>query len=461
MFNLLRECLFKLRLIVLIWLSIIFLFCFSIVDVNAASDKSIKVGEPIKIGISGPMKFPAGEHMWIGAQIAAEEINSNGGMLIGGELREIKLFKADSNEYLSIPDAVSALERLIAVNKVDFIIGGARSEAILAQMEVMADNKVVYIMSGGGSPKLTMQIAKDYDKYKYFFRMTTPHVGNQIKSLSAALNVCGVKIRKDLGIQTPKVAIVMEKIAAVDAMIDVAEKTLPQIGMEIVGVWRPSPTANDVTAELTAVKNSGAHIIFTCTTGPVGIVLAKQWGELQIPALMIGVNVEGQVKRYWEATDGMCDYEIILNPVVRAKVTGRTISVYDKYVEKTGDYPLYTGIGAYDGIQVVLDAAQRAGTFESNALVAALENTDYLGVAGRIQFYPRNHQIPHDLKYGSKSSTIFVQQWRSGELVTVWPNGEAQNPGLGLGPGWEGVRFEGTVDPELPPVMINYWKGKK
>ena len=105
----------------------------------------------IKIGISGPMKFPAGEHMFIGAQLAAEEINAKGGVNISGKSYKVEIVKADSNEYLSVPDAVSALERLLTVDKVNFVIGGARSEAILAQQEVMAENKTIYIMSGGKS----------------------------------------------------------------------------------------------------------------------------------------------------------------------------------------------------------------------------------------------------------------------------------------------------------------------
>lgn len=415
----------------------------------------------IKIGVCGPMKFPAGEHMWIGAELAAEEINSDGGVLINGKAYKVKLFKADSNEYLSITDAVTALDRLLSVDKVDFVIGGARSEAILAQMSVMADNKKVYIMSGGGSPRLTMQVAKDYDKYKYFFRTTTPHVGFQIKALSAALDTVAKKIRNDLGIAKPKVALVMEKIVAVDAMIKVAKAVLPKMDMEIVGTWRPSPTANDLTAELSAVKSSGAQIIFTCFTGPVGVVFGKQWGELEVPAAAVGVNVEAQLKKYWKATEGYCQYEMILNPVVRAKVTGKTLPAFDKYTQKTGDYPLYTGMGAWDAVYLLTQAAKKARSLNSDAVVKALEETDYLGVAGRMQYYPKGHPLTHDLKFGAMHSTLFCQQWIKGALVTVWPDGKAPHASIKAGPGWEAVKFDGTVDYVLPPVVVKYWKDKK
>jgi branched-chain amino acid transport system substrate-binding protein len=415
----------------------------------------------IKIGISGPMKFPAGENMYIGAQLAAEEINAKGGIDVGGKVYKIEIVKVDSNEYLSVPDAVSGLERLLTVDKVNFVIGGARSEAILAQQEVMAENKTIYIMSGGGSPKLTEQVEKNYDKYKYFFRTTTPHTGYQLRSLSAALDAVAQKIRKDLGIQKPKVALVMEKILTGDAMIAVAQDVVPKLGMEIVGIWRPSPTSNDMSAELSAVKSSGAQIIMTLFTGPAGIIFGKQWGELEIPALPIGTNIEAQLLKYWTQTAGKCEYEMVLNPVVRADIGPKTIPIFDKFVKNTGDYPFYTAMGAYDGVYLLTAAAQRAKSLDNDKVVVELEKTDYAGVAGRIVFNARNEPLPHDLKYGAKYSTIFVQQWQKGKLVTVWPDGNELNPAIGAGTGWKGIKFPGTVEAVLPPVMIKYWKRSK
>ncbi|HAZ31975.1 MAG TPA: hypothetical protein DCY61_04705, partial [Dehalococcoidia bacterium] len=69
----------------------------------------------IKIGVIGPMKFIQGEHHWAGAEMAAEEINAAGGVDVGGVMHRIELIKADSNEILSIIDAVSAMERIITV----------------------------------------------------------------------------------------------------------------------------------------------------------------------------------------------------------------------------------------------------------------------------------------------------------------------------------------------------------
>ena len=61
-------------------------------------------GKKIKIGVIGPMKFSAGKHNWWGAEMAADEINGAGGVMLKGVKHQIELVKTDSNEVLSMPD---------------------------------------------------------------------------------------------------------------------------------------------------------------------------------------------------------------------------------------------------------------------------------------------------------------------------------------------------------------------
>src|SRR4030042_3872842 len=75
----------------------------------------------IKIGVIGPMQFQMGEHHWMGATLAADEINEAGGVKVGDETYQIKLVQVDSNELVSPLDAATAAERAITVDKVDFL----------------------------------------------------------------------------------------------------------------------------------------------------------------------------------------------------------------------------------------------------------------------------------------------------------------------------------------------------
>jgi branched-chain amino acid transport system substrate-binding protein len=139
------------------------------------------------------------------------------------------------------------------------------------------------------------------------------------------------------------------------------------------------------------------------------------------------------------------------------EITEKTIPFYDKMVDKTKQNPTYIAVDAYDAVYVIKDAIERAGSLDTDAVLAALEKTDYRGAMGRIKFFPKNHEWPHDLVWGPGYVTWVDTQWRDGNLVTVWPDGKAR---LGM-KDLEGLRYKGTVDYKLPPWMIEYWKNKK
>ena len=56
----------------------------------------------IRVAIVGPMQFVQGEHHWMGASMAADEINNAGGVDIAGTKYMIKLIQVDSNEILDV-----------------------------------------------------------------------------------------------------------------------------------------------------------------------------------------------------------------------------------------------------------------------------------------------------------------------------------------------------------------------
>ena len=108
----------------------------------------------LKIAVVGPMAFVQGEHHWAGAELARDEINAAGGISVGKKKLKIDLVKIDSNEMQSVPDATNAMERAVTREKADFVIGGFRSEAVLAMQEIAMDNKKLFLGCGAGDAKL-------------------------------------------------------------------------------------------------------------------------------------------------------------------------------------------------------------------------------------------------------------------------------------------------------------------
>lgn len=420
------------------------------VSINAADKATIKVG------VLGPIKFLTGQHLWWGAQLAADEINNAGGVDVKGVKHKIALVKADTNEYQSVPDAINAAEKLISIRKVDILLGGQRSEAVLAIQEIMADNRIIFMNCGSSHPLQCARVAKDYDRYKYFFRgahINSPDMG---KVNFASIGMVAGTVRRQLGIKKPRVAAIVEKAKWSEPIVAMLPKMFPKMGLEYIGVWQPSHMAIDATAELSAIKSAKAHMIVTFINGPAGIAVSRQWGELKVPSALVGINVESMKQGQWKATHGMCNYEATIDWYGRVKMTDRTIPFYDKFVKRFGEFPIFIA-NAYDGLYILKEAIERAGTLDSDALVVELEKTDYTGAIGRIVFRPKGDPLPHDSMWGPGYFTALGKQWRDGKLLVVWPDGRAA-----LGDKrWEKIRYEGTVDYVLPPWMLEYWKGKK
>src|SRR4030043_251326 len=181
------------------------IFCFAVFSFTTAC------GQEIKIGVIGPMKLVQGIGHWNGAVMAADEINAKGGVKVGNKMMKIKLIQADSNEFINVTDATNAMERLITRDKVDFVVGGFRTEAVLAMQDIAMDRRVIFVGCGAAHPELTERVAKYYDQYKYFFRGTPYSSSDLVKAAFIHVGTVGGLLKAKLGIEKIKVAFVAEK----------------------------------------------------------------------------------------------------------------------------------------------------------------------------------------------------------------------------------------------------------
>ncbi|MFL5312001.1 MAG: ABC transporter substrate-binding protein [Myxococcales bacterium] len=164
----------------------------------AFAASAARAQDSIKIAILGPMAFAQGENHWAGAELARDEINKAGGISVAGKKKQIELVRVDTNEIQSVTDATNAMERAITRDKADFVVGGFRSEAVLAMQEVAMDNKKLFLGVGAADAKLGANVEKDYNRYKYWFRVTplnSPELG---KTIFSVLGTIAGQIRASL-----------------------------------------------------------------------------------------------------------------------------------------------------------------------------------------------------------------------------------------------------------------------
>ena len=103
-------------------------------------NSSSSSGDTIKIGYVSPLTGDAatyGEPMYKAAQLAVDEINNNGGI----DGKNIELIPEDSKCVGK--DALSAVQKLISIDKVKFISGFTCAEDVLTSASVIEKNKVI------------------------------------------------------------------------------------------------------------------------------------------------------------------------------------------------------------------------------------------------------------------------------------------------------------------------------
>jgi branched-chain amino acid transport system substrate-binding protein len=307
------------------------------------------------------------------------------------------------------------MERVITRDKADFVIGGFRSEAVLAMQEVAMDYKKIFLGAGAADAKLGENVEKNYDRYKYWFRLTPTKSPDLFRTLMAVLDSIAGQVRTATKKEQPKVAILSEKAVWTEAITKGVQATLPKMKMEVVGTWQPSPLATDVTAELAAIERADADVVFTLVSGPVGISLARQMGERNMKAVAFGINVEGQKDEFWQASAGKANFVATLDSYAEVEMTPKTIPFVRAFKQRYKKAPTYNA-ATYDAVVLLKDMIEQEKTLEADKIVAAIEKGVHVGT-GAIATYDKRHDLVWEI---GKTAGIAVQ-WQDGKKVPFWP----------------------------------------
>ena len=220
-----------------------------------------------------------------------------------------------------------------------------------------------------------------------------------------------------------KTAVVMSEDAAWTTPFDASYlECLPKAGLNVLDHIRFNPDTTDFTPIFHQIEDVHPDVIITGISH-VGVQPTVQWHDQQVPIPMFGISAQATTSAFWKDTNGAAEGiitataatpDVALSPV--------TIPFAQAYIKKHGVTPAYVGYSAYDMVHVVAEAIERAGSStDPDKLVTALEATDHVGTMGRIQFYGRDNQFTHAMKYGPGLVTMVAVQWQSGKQVCIWP----------------------------------------
>ena len=399
---------------------------------------SALAAKPIILGCPLSTAFLYGWDAERGIKLAVEEINAKGGVTVGGEKRPFKVEVIDTRDLepgVPVSEALLAVEKLILDKKSDFILGGpVRSEAALAAMSLLSKYKKISILSTGVlTPKYHALVAKQYDKYKYCFR-----IHGEAVQLVGEMFINFTELKEKYGFNN--LFIIAQDVSHARGAAKVMNKVALKKGWNVTGVEIYPTGASDFSMGLLKAKKTKTEIINIWMDMPESSILLKQWYDMKIPALPFGSTLAAaEQPGFWKATEGKGEYTLC--NVVNAgnapsEATPWTMKFYNAYAKKWNVEP--EGLGSsssYMAVYVLRDAIERADTLNSDKVVSELEKTDVMGVYGRLRFNPKSHQVIPSLdpKEGAVGTIL---QWQAGKRIVVFPKSIAT----------------GTI--KLPPWMI-------
>ncbi len=388
--------------------------------------KPAQPAKPIIVGVPTSLYTPFGRDGLKAVNLAVEEVNAKGGVLVGKEKRPFKVVVTDTRDgepATPTHDALMAYEKLILEQKPHAVlVAPFRSEALIASMDLVAKYKIPQLGTIAQTPAFQRQFKTDPEKYKYLFRVTTDATVPGMY-LSRALDL----LKKDYKLES--VYILYQDTLWAQAFAGVVRKHGQETGWKEVGYDAYAAGASDFSPGLTKAKEGKAQVIAMMWDVPLGAgIFAKQYVAMQVPALLVGfippMGSPAAVKAVGQEVEYSITVEFPVGASLPLKKLPKTVEFLTKFKKKYGDYPEPPAVNssAYDSVFILAQAIERAGGLDADKLVTALEQTDYKGVSGRIRFNKEQHTAIFGDKDPNETGVAVVFQWqkdKTGTLIRV------------------------------------------
>ena len=321
-------------------------------------------------------------------KIAVDEINAKGG--INGRVIEPVYEDSKCNPK----DGNAAAQKLINIDKVKVIIGGACSGETLGAAPIANDNKVVMLSPSATSPDIT---TKGGD---FVFRLAPSDAYAGVVASDYAYNE----------LKARKAAVISETTDYAQGLRKVFKENFAKLKGEIVADETYNPEDTDFRTQVTKVKAAGPDVIYLVPQAPAkGVLLVKQIKEaglstqLLTAEVIIGRNV---IKENAADMEGLVGVEQKFDE--KAPKAASLLSKYKQQAKEEPPFPGYMS-GAYDAVYLISDAIAKNG-YDGEKIRDYLYGVrDWQGAVGKVTI-DQNGDVVLDFS---------VKQAKNGELVVL------------------------------------------
>ncbi len=356
--------------------------------------------QTIKIGVNEPLTGPfaaSGTYVVNGAKIAADEINSKGGLL--GKKIELVIEDNKSNPT----EAAAVAEKLITADKVPVIMGAWGSSLTLAVMPKLMEYKVPMVVETSSSGKITTT------GNPYIFRISPP------SSVEAA---AFKPILPKLSIKKADFLVINNdwgRGAAEDF-----GKVLKAENIQVGLIETMDQAAQDMSAQLSKIKATDSDTIMVTTAVEQLTLVLKQATALGIKKQIVTTggsqNPDQLIEQAGLAANGTYHLTTFApwypdetpNPPVTKYFLGEWKKRGFNFAGATESFR------GYDGIRTIAAAIEKAGKAEPEAIAAALWQTELLGLNGKIKF---EKQGPSGKESGQSMPNVYLIKIDNAKVV--------------------------------------------
>jgi branched-chain amino acid transport system substrate-binding protein len=374
----------------------------------------------VRIGVTGPLSgAPAQSGLALrqAMTVTVDEWNAKGGLTIDGKPRKIEMLFEDTQDNPA--QGVSAAQKLITANRVNFLIGDSFASSVtMAEMDLADQYKIPMMSCEPVSGAISAKVAKDPQKYQYFWKadFNSQGYGATIFGTYAALIKSGqFKPAKKT------VAFLVEdtdygRSIAADAM-----SLFKADGWDVIANNTVPLGSTNFNAVLTKLNyQNPAVLVSVFTSVDSGVALSKQFIEQGLKASQFAIYYPTRpayLKGAGAAGESLMWAPLLFDASQRPAAKTLDAKIQAKFgTAGTSDHAF-----GYDCMNVVLTAIKAAGTVRPEAVVKALAATDYTGILGRFVFDPKNHTA----RYGPDGIPIPTAQIRDGRNLIIWPENVA------------------------------------
>ncbi len=320
----------------------------------------------IKIGAVLPLTGIAaahGENERDGINLAIKEINAAGG--INGKLLEVVL----EDDQTDPKTTVTAVTKLINVDRVEVIIGATWDFLANAAIPVIDQNKKVLI-TPSALPD-TLEVASPY-----LFNTHSPVAINE--------SVFEKFLEQ---FTSGKIVIITPNIPWGKAHADTFKKAIEHTGNTLAKeIILPKFDNNDIQRELTLIRNLRPDAILTAINFSDTVSFAKKKQELGIKAKVLAEQkTEDMYTRDELSESNLRDFYVF-----RFSVPSQEF--IQKYKAEYGKSPQEYADTAYDAVYAIKLAIENAGEYDAESIKNGLHKIAHFdGASGKIDFTTNNY----------------------------------------------------------------------